>query len=473
MTKKTFLWEFKEQNFNNQKAITKEFFKKSFVRKSLKVNKQIKIIDDSSTISDFYFHRKKKRSLKKKLNKFKLKGKKELKFKQNKKISKAKKAKKVFKKRKSIKTGTALHLKEHTLRHKFWDKIQIKVPLISTPKNNLFQLRNSINDLVLTKHTNKQKNLPIKILKPKKGGFNVRYSIIKGFLSNKQYRNAKMVFEMNNFKESSNSLLSNKYLTKLVKTNKYISFRKVIRLNKGSKIAETKFWKIKKHNFFLPLKIKKLYYKVPNLKKRYVKKHRLGTRRKFFFRRKRYIRFNYKFRFRKKIQFSKKSQIKKIIFKCQKPKKLNYLKAKENFLGKQIFKQWLKKLNLRKAKKVKLQKEKIATNKKIKKYINKKTQKIYPNKKKNFSAETLLKQKTTNPKLLEVKIDNKTKLKAKKNAHLVKKKINMEKPNIVENMFNKNETKKNSFKNIMVNNLENKKLIKGEKNISKKNQNKK
>lgn len=489
MTKKTFLWEFKEQNFNNQKAITKEFFKKSFVRKSLKVNKQIKIIDDSSTISDFYFHRKKKRSLKKKLNTFKLKNKskKELKFKQNKKNSKVKKAKKLFKKRKSIKTGTALHLEEHTLRHKFWDKIQIKVPLISTPKNNLFQLRDSINDLVLTKYANKQKNLPIKILKPKKGGFNVRFSIIKGFLSNKQYRNAQMLFEMNAIKENSKALLSNKYLRKLVSANKYISLKKVIHLNKASKITETKFWKIKKHNFFLPLKIKKLHYKIPSLKKKYVKKHKLGARRKFFFRRKRFVRFNYKFRFRKKIQFSKKSQIKKIIFKCQKPKKLDYLKAKKNFLGKQIFEQWLKKLSLRKTKKAELKKEKIAKYKKSKKYINKKIQTKYANKKKNFSNETLLKQKTPKQKQIQVKINqakskspeirrnDKTTFKAKKNANNVEKKDFTKKTNAdidklkdFKNVSNKKEIKKDSLKNKAVKNFENKKPINGDSKKNKK-----
>ena len=152
MTKKTFLWQFKKQKFIYDQIINKEVLNKSFVRSTADHDRNIKIIDDGSIIHDFFFKKKKKNKQKLKWiswHKWKqLQFKKKLKIKN--KLKSKKKKLKLYQKKK-IKVGTALNLEHMTLKHKFWHRIQLRIPMIRNTKINLFDLRNTITDLNVSK----------------------------------------------------------------------------------------------------------------------------------------------------------------------------------------------------------------------------------------------------------------------------------------------------------------------------------
>ena len=285
MVRKTFLWNFKNQEFINKKSTTKELFSKSFIREILIDNKQIKIIDNGSRISDFFL----KKNLKKKVLKSKFKSFKKFK-KEQKKGKKFKKSIKINKRKNlqknKYKIGASLNIEHRILRHKFWDKIRIEVPTVtnSEPANIFNLLKNAKK---ATKNNSiKGKYLPVQILKPIKGGFKVRSAMLKGFLSNKDYKNAKKAFDKK--VEQWNCAVQKKYLLKRTSNNNFLNINFTKRL---------------------PLQIR-ILKPISRVKKAtYVKKRKLGSRRKIFFKRKRRKNF-----FNTSVKYAKHSLLKRIKF---------------------------------------------------------------------------------------------------------------------------------------------------------------
>lgn len=348
MVRKTFLWNFKNQEFINKKSTTKELFSKSFIRDVLIDNKQIKIIDNGSRISDFFL---KKRELKTKTLKSKFKSFKKFK-KGQKKGNKFKKSiksnnKKNLRKNK-YKIGASLNIEHRILRHKFWDKIRIEVPAITNAKPaNIFNILKNAKKATQRDCT-KGKYLPVQILKPIKGGFKVRSAMLKGFLSNKDYKNAKkafnkkLIFRLQNLeKKLLNSAKNIKVLT--FKKNTFKSGSKSFNLRKIFD-SEMKKWNcafeekkniLKKtitNNFLnvnvtkrLPLQLS-ILKPISRVKKAiYVKKRKLGSRRKIFFKRKRRKNF-----INTSVKYAKHSLLKRIKFFYKNPIKKVFKNIKKN-----------------------------------------------------------------------------------------------------------------------------------------------
>lgn len=366
MTRKTFLWNFKEQSFTNKKAINKELFFKSFVRDFDKENKRIRLIDDGSAIFDivttkkaikkrkwsYFFKRKKYRQIKKnklKLSKLSTKEKRKRKIwlKKLKVLKKLKKKAWLDKKRKRI--GAYITVEKQILRHKFWDKIRLNIPVVSNPKNKttILKLKNCISRLALSKIFNKEENLPVRIVKPKKGGFIVRFSVIKGFLPKKQFKKAKnaLIIELseknqkitktiqkfkkqffllkehffliknNNTKVKSRTLIKilKKRLANYKKNILILKNRKALFIRNFKKLDSLK--KVKNNTIRLPLKLDFLNYKSPNKRARFVRK-----------------RWWYK---RKKLKITNKGMLKKPVFFY---KKADYTKP---FYKNRFFKPYL------------------------------------------------------------------------------------------------------------------------------------
>ena len=344
MTRKTFLWNFKEQSFTNKKAINKELFFKSFVRDFDKENKRLRLIDDGSAVFDivttkkavkkrwsYFFKRKKYRQIKKNKQNLrrlstKERRKRKIWLKKLKVLKKLKKKAWLEKKRKRI--GAYITVEKQILKHKFWDKIRLNMPVISNPKNKttVLKLRNCINRLAISKAFNKQENLPVRIVKPKKGGFVVRFSVIKGFLPKKQFRKAKnaliielseknqkitktiqkfkkkffllkehfLLIKNDKAKTKSQTLIKifKKRLANYKKNILILKNRKALFIRNFKKLDSLK--KVKNNTIRLPLKLDFLNYKSPNKRARFVRK-----------------RWWYK---RKKLKITKKGMLKKPVF---------------------------------------------------------------------------------------------------------------------------------------------------------------
>lgn len=176
MSKKTFSWHFQNSEFFEQHFVTREYLHKSFIRDTLTENKNIKIVDNWSSVNDFFFKNQKSKVIKtfKKISKWK------------KKLTGSR-----IEKSRKLKTGNLIHLNYPILRHKFWDKIQLQVPMMPNARPvNLIRLVKTLRKSAVN-NTNKKKLLPVQLLKPTKGGFIVRFSTIKGFLPTSQFKKAK------------------------------------------------------------------------------------------------------------------------------------------------------------------------------------------------------------------------------------------------------------------------------------------
>jgi hypothetical protein len=353
MTRKTFLWNFKKQAFINKNAVNTEIFSKFLVRDHVESNKRLRLIDNGSEIFDiittkkaikkwkpYYLIKKEQKKKKKQLRELskltpKQRSKRKIWLKKLKALKKLKKKTYLAKKRKRI--GAYINVEKQILKHKFWDKVRLNIPVISTSKNKttVLKLRNCINRLALSKAFNKEENLPVRVLKPKKGGFIVRFSVIKGFLPRKQFIKAKnaliidfseknkklanailkfkkefaefndhfstlkktILLSKNNKKKNRN--LVNIFKKKLSNYKKNISLlqkRKSFFIHSVNKLNSLK--KIKKNTIRLPLKLDFLNYKSPNKRAGFVKK-----------------RWWYK---RKKLKITKKGMLKRPIFYFQK-----------------------------------------------------------------------------------------------------------------------------------------------------------
>lgn len=347
MTRKTFLWNFKEQAFINKNAVNTEILSKFLVRDTVEGNKRLRLIDNGSEIFDiittkktikkwkpYYLIRKeekKKKKQQRELNKLtpKQRSKRKIWLKKLKALKKLKKKAFLAKKRKRI--GAYINVEKQILKHKFWDKVRLNIPVISTPKNKttILKLRNCINRLALSKAFNKEENLPVRILKPKKGGFIVRFSVIKGFLPHKQFIKAKnaLIIDFSNknkkltsailkfkkefsefnkhfsilkqnvleTKKNKNRNLINIFKKRLFNYNKNILLlkkRKALFKRNINKLNSLK--KIKSNTIRLPLKLDFLNYKAPNKRAAFVKR-----------------RWWYK---RKKLKITKKGMLKKPVF---------------------------------------------------------------------------------------------------------------------------------------------------------------
>ncbi len=355
MTKKTFIWNFKENKLHNLKAINKEIYYKGYIRDFVEEEKRIKVIDDHSTISDIILKSKKKKIYKKfKFKKFNKKKLKALKAKKARKLkATALKTKKFKKIKPNSKIGASVKLNKHILRHKFWDKIRIKVPLVSTPKSSIIKTKNSLKNLL--EYINTNDNLPITFVRPTKGGFIIRASNILGFLSKKEYKKAKEKYKLSSKKDNiEQELIKDNYRKKILpiksklrilnKTNnkllsKFNGIKNYIinayQNNSETSIIDQKIIDLSKNqvskmkdilnsnknqivylkqqlsniklNFFnlyspnknnlLPLEIKELKYTTP------VKRHQFIKKRRFLRRR--------------RIQFTKKSCLKRPTFRCK------------------------------------------------------------------------------------------------------------------------------------------------------------
>ncbi len=176
MSKKTFSWHFQNSEFFEQHFVTREYLHKSFIRDTLTENKNIKIVDNWSSVNDFFFKNQKSKVIRtfKKISKWK------------KKLIGSR-----IEKGRKLKTGNLIHLNYPILRHKFWDKIQLQVPMMPNARPvNLIRLVKTLRKSAVNS-TNKKKLLPVQLLKPTKGGFIVRFSTIKGFLPTSQFKKAK------------------------------------------------------------------------------------------------------------------------------------------------------------------------------------------------------------------------------------------------------------------------------------------
>lgn len=201
MTKKTFTWNLKDRKFNDLKAINKEILYKSYTRNFLKDDQKIKVIDNSSSISDILLDKDDS---------------------------------------KKYRIGTSINAKTTILKSIYWDKIQIAMPFLIKPKKKSFVTKLKINLLTIQKKFKKNfkeqkeelkklllkklllnpikkyrkskkfkknfkkkynvwkkeaiaksKIFPIEVKKPIRGGFFVECFGIKGAISKKQYDFAK------------------------------------------------------------------------------------------------------------------------------------------------------------------------------------------------------------------------------------------------------------------------------------------
>lgn len=143
MTKKTFFCNINKIESHNLRLINKEIIPKSFIRENL--NKNIKIIDNSYSISDILLKNKKKHN------------KKEI--------------------------GSSIKIDNNILKNKFWHMIQLNLPTLSNEKSKNLAINFSKTFSLFLR---KQKVL-VSILEAKKGGFVARSFGILGFLPLKQY----------------------------------------------------------------------------------------------------------------------------------------------------------------------------------------------------------------------------------------------------------------------------------------------
>lgn len=187
MTKKTFSWNLKDRQFNNLKAINKEILYKSYTRNFLKEDQKVKLIDNSSNISDIFLRKQDY---------------------------------------KRYRIGTSIKAKTTILKSIYWDKLQIAMPFLMKPKKKGLVTKLKFNLLTFQKKFQREsknyqkkiqrleklmelkrfknsekfqkkfqvikKKIPIKkypiiVKKPVKGGFNAECLGLKGFISKKQY----------------------------------------------------------------------------------------------------------------------------------------------------------------------------------------------------------------------------------------------------------------------------------------------
>lgn len=313
MSKKTFSWHFKNVQFFEKHIVTQEYLHKSFVRDTLTDNKDIKIVDNWSSVNDFFFKDQKSNSIKvfKYINKFE-------------KQLIASKDNNALK----LKTGSLIHLNYPILRHKFWDKIQLQVPMMPNAKPvDIIQLVKNFKKSSLNNKTKKRKLLPVQFLKPIKGGFTVRFSTIKGFLPRKDFILAKNALDKKCDKLNPiNDFKATKYQKNFFDTNRfahifthfknpklYLENRKefILPYLNTLKLNDEKINIIKKYNILkgktdyfrnfqmkktsykknfvlnniskikLPLKFTNTRFTYHNKKAIFVKKRRLGKRRFF------------------------------------------------------------------------------------------------------------------------------------------------------------------------------------------------
>lgn len=196
MTKKTFFCNINKMESHNLRLINKEIMPKSFIREILNKNKNIKIIDNSSSISDVLLKNKKKHNKKK--------------------------------------IGSFIKIDNNILKNKFWHMIQLNLPTLANEKSKNLTINFVKNFSLFLK---KQKVL-VSILETKKGGFIARSFGILGFLPLKQYLSANK-----NFKKK--PLLKVKELQKVKAIAPYYfsnSFKFALK-PKNSLIATKKKWR--------------------------------------------------------------------------------------------------------------------------------------------------------------------------------------------------------------------------------------
>lgn len=330
MSKNTFTWHFKNTHFFEPHIVTKEYFHKSFIRGILSKeiqNRDIKIVDNWASINDFFYKNPKPKSVKE----FSITNQFKRKFVRRKKILKGLK----------LKRGSSIRLNYPILRHKFWHGIQLQVPIMPNAKPvELIRLVKNIKKSFFKNKTTKKKNvLPVRILKPKKGGFIVRFVTIKGFLPKKQFMLAKkaLIIEhenlnpLNKLKENRKHFFDNNkfahiftyfknpklylekkkefvlpYLNATKLINKKTSILKKYNILKEKTDIFKNFTKPKeyfekdnvlKNKITLPLKFTNIKRSYIIKKKIFVKKKKLGKRR--FFRR------NFDIDFKKNKKFHK------------------------------------------------------------------------------------------------------------------------------------------------------------------------
>lgn len=141
MTKKTFYWNLKERKFNDLKAVNKEILNKSYVRGFLEEDKKIKLIDNFSNISDLFLRKENS---------------------------------------KKYKIGSSIKTKSMVLKNIYWDKIQLVMPFLMSPKKKNLITKVKLN--LLTKKKSKDKAYIDVLKKPVKGGFYVESFGINEFI---------------------------------------------------------------------------------------------------------------------------------------------------------------------------------------------------------------------------------------------------------------------------------------------------
>jgi len=250
MTKKTFFCNINKIESHNLRLVNKEIIPKSFIRETFNKNKNIKITDNSYSISDILLKNKKKHN------------KKEI--------------------------GSFIKIDNNILKNKFWHMIQLNLPTLSNEKSKNLTI-NFVKSFSL--FLRKQKVL-VSILETKKGGFIARSFGLLGFLPLKQYLSA----NKNSIKKS---LLKTKELKKAKALSPYYfsnTYKFALKL-KNSLIATKKKWRflIKAPFWFKRFKKYKKKYK-KNKKKQWktkkIKSIKKKTKKKFKYKKCPFIFYN-------------------------------------------------------------------------------------------------------------------------------------------------------------------------------------
>lgn len=245
MTKKTLLWHFEKHDFYITKIINEEFYSKSYIREKIEDSDNYFVIDNSSSITNLCFPKKKKEFtwFQKKLllkikssKKYLRRKKKNLKFNFNKKNLNPRKSKR------KIRIGKSLNLNDKILRHKFWKNVRISLPIVINPIRRSKILR--LQKLYKQIETNKTKNIFIKKTTKEKNKH-----IVTHFLG------INPLFEKNEYNKTKNY---NKY-----SISKLVNFKNNIVSTDKTKIVPLNLLNIKNFN----VKIKKLRYARIFLKK--------------------------------------------------------------------------------------------------------------------------------------------------------------------------------------------------------------